>query len=125
LEDQVTLVGELDEAGLQASFRRADAFVLATRQETYGMAAAEAIAHGLPVVSTDTGAIAAIVGSEAGVVVPVDDGPALAAALGRVIHDGPLRARLATGARRARRRLPTWDDAADRFAAVLEPLTHG
>jgi glycosyltransferase involved in cell wall biosynthesis len=125
LEPQVTLAGELDERSLEACFRRADVFVLATRQETYGMAVAEAIAHGIPVVATDTGAIAAIVGAEAGLIVPVGDQAALAAALGRLVGDASLRASLAAGARRARRRLPTWDDAVDRFAAALEPLTHG
>jgi glycosyltransferase involved in cell wall biosynthesis len=125
LDDHVTLTGELDEVAVDAAYRRADIFVLATRQDTYGMAVAEAIAHGLPVVATDTGAIAAIIGPDAGIVVPVDDVRSLATALGRIIDEAPLRASLAAGACRARRRLPTWDAAVDRLAAALEPLAHG
>jgi len=120
LQDRVTLTGELDEPALAACYDRADLFVLATRQETYGMAVAEALARGLPVVSTRTGAIPELVGDEAGVVVPIDDAPALADALSRVLSDEALRARLAEGARRVRDRLPTWDEAAARMAAALD-----
>ena len=83
------------------------------------MAVAEALARGLPVVSTSTGAIADLVGAEAGVVVPPGDGAAFAEALTRVLADADLRARLAAGARRVRDRLPTWDDAAARMAEIL------
>lgn len=84
------------------------------------MAVAEALAHGLPVVSTTTGAIPALVGDEAGLLVPPGDVDALAAALTRVLTDPGLRARLADGARRARARLPSWGDASEKMSTVLE-----
>ena len=124
LESRVSLVGELRDDALESCFDRADVFVLAARQETYGMAVAEALARGIPVVSTATGAIGELVSHEAGLVVPVDDRLALASALARVIRDDDLRRRLADGARRARRGLRTWDQAMERMSAVLEPLTH-
>jgi glycosyltransferase involved in cell wall biosynthesis len=83
----VSLVGELRDDALESCFDRADVVVLASRQETYGMAVAEALARGIPVVSTGTGAIAELVNHEAGLVVPVDDRAALASALARVIRD--------------------------------------
>ena len=119
LEDRVELVGELDATGLAAAYDASDVFVLATRQETYGMAVAEALAHGLPVVATATGAIPALVGDEAGVVVPPENVGALAGALRRVLGDAALRASLADGARRVRERLPSWDHAAGRLSAAL------
>ncbi len=61
LEDRVSLVGDLGEAALAEQYDRADLFVLATLYEGYGMAVAEALARGLPVVSTATGAIADLV----------------------------------------------------------------
>jgi glycosyltransferase involved in cell wall biosynthesis len=85
--------------------------VLATLGETYGMAVAEAIARGLPVVGTTTGAIPKIVGTEAGLLVPPGDVNALAQALSRVLTDSRLRARLAAGAREARSRLRSWAQA--------------
>ena len=122
VEDRVSLAGELDDAALAAAFDHADVFVLATLRETYGMAVAEALAHGLPVVSTTTGAIADLVGPAAdgaGLLVPPGDETALAAELSRVMSDAWLRDRLAAGARRMRDRLPTWDDAAEKLAAAL------
>ena len=104
LEDRVSLAGDLDGPALAACYDSADVFVLATRQETYGMAVAEALAHGLPVVSTMTGAIPELVGDDAGLLVPVGDTPALVEALSRVLGDAGLRARLAEGARRMRDR---------------------
>lgn len=126
LAGRVTLAGDLDRDALAAHYEQAALFVLATHQETYGMAVAEALAHGVPVVSTMTGAIPELVGGEAGVLVPVGDTAALAAALTRVLGDADLRARLAEGARRVRDRLPTWDEAAGRMAEALASIdAHG
>ena len=117
--------GELDADALEACYSRADVFVLATLHETYGMAVAEALAHGLPVVSTRTGAIPALVGEgaggagRAGILVAPGDHGALAAALSQVIGDSRLRVRLADGARRVRECLPTWETASDKMAAAL------
>ena len=122
LEDRVSLVGDLEGTALEACYDSADVFVLATRQETYGMAVAEALAHGLPIVATMTGAIPELVGSDAGVLVRVGDTPALVEALSRVLGDASLRARLAQGARRVRDKLPTWEEASAHFAATLNSL---
>ncbi len=119
LADRVTMAGEGDDAMLAAAYAGADVFVLPTLYEGYGMVVAEALARGLPVVSTPTGAIAALVGEHAGVLVPPGDDAALEAALRRVIGDPALRARLSEGARRVRAHLPTWADAASRMADIL------
>jgi glycosyltransferase involved in cell wall biosynthesis len=126
LDDRVALVGELDTAGLDECYDRADVFVSASLQETYGMAVAEALARGLPVVSTTTGAVPDLVGADAGLLAPVGDIDALAGALTRVIGDAPLRARLADGAKQVRERLRSWERAVDEMAAALGRLeTHG
>ena len=81
---------------------------------------AEALARGLPVVSTATGAIADLVGPDAGLLVPPGDAAALTTALSAVVTDPALRARLAAGAQRARARLRSWDDAASVMARTIE-----
>lgn len=123
LVDRIVLHGELDDAQLAAAYDAADVFVLATLRETYGMAVAEAIAHGLPVVSTHTGAIPDVVGPGGLLVAPGDE-VALAAALDRVIRDVSCRRQLAAAAWEQRERLPTWTMAARKMADVLEAVAH-
>jgi glycosyltransferase involved in cell wall biosynthesis len=120
LEECVQFAGDLDAAALALCYHGADVFVLATLHESYGMAVAEALGRGLPVVSTATGAIPELVGDDAGLTVPAGDTMALAAALSRMLDDAPLRARLAEGARRVRDRLPTWEHAVGKAAEALE-----
>jgi glycosyltransferase involved in cell wall biosynthesis len=128
MADRVSLVGDLDAEALAVEYGRADLFVLPTLYEGYGMAVAEALARGLPVISTATGAIDYLVTGgfgrssdfPAGIVVPPGDEQAFARALARVLDDAGLRARLAHGARIARSRLPRWDDACATMARALE-----
>lgn len=119
LASRVSLVGELSGLALNACFHRADLFVSASLRETYGMAVADALARGLPVVATDTGEAPALVGAEAGRIVPAGDAAALSRAVAAMMDDRALRARCAEGARRVRERLPDWSRAAARFEAAL------
>jgi glycosyltransferase involved in cell wall biosynthesis len=125
LDERVALAGELDAAAVGRAYDGADAFVLASRHEGYGMVVAEAIARGLPVIATDTGAIADLVGRDAGLVVPPGDAEALADALGRLLDDDAVRGRLAAGARARRAQLPDWETACDQMAAVLARVAGG
>jgi glycosyltransferase involved in cell wall biosynthesis len=119
LADRVELLGDLDVDQLAVEYDRSDVFVLSTLHEGFGMAAAEALARGLPVVSTATGNIPALVGADAGIVVAPGDAGAFTEALSRVASDPGLRRRLADGARRMRERLPTWEDSVAAMARVL------
>jgi glycosyltransferase involved in cell wall biosynthesis len=118
LEDRVSLAGELAGSELDALYDAADVFVLPTFYEGYGMAVAEALARGLPIVSTATGAIAAIVNG-AGILVPPGDVEALATALSRIVASQELRGKMAGEARAIRVRLADWNDASRRMAEVV------
>ena len=122
LRQRVMLVGEQAESDLGPFYDRADLFVLASYHEGYGMVLAEALARGLPVISTTAGAIPDTVPNDAGLLVPAGDPQALAAALRQVMIAPELRADLIAGARAARRNLPSWDDATRLFAAALADL---
>jgi glycosyltransferase involved in cell wall biosynthesis len=119
LAGRVTFTGSAMGADLDRAYHRADVFVLPSHYEGYGLAVAEAVARGLPVVCSDTGAAAELVGPESGVVVPPGDLEALTAALTCVIGDDDQRARMAAGAAARARTLRTWPDAAAALEAAL------
>jgi glycosyltransferase involved in cell wall biosynthesis len=119
LAQRVILLGELDDDALALEYSRADVFVLATQYEGYGMAFAEALAHGLPIVGTTAGAVAGTVPPGAGLLVPPDDVDALEAALARVLDEPDLRQCLAQRARAAGERLDDWPTSCRRFASIV------
>ncbi len=104
-------------------YRQADLFVLPSRYEGYGMVFAEALAHGLPVIAARAGAVPEVVPQDAGLLVPVDDADALAAALRRVLSEPTTRAALRAGALRAAARLPRWQDSARGLYNLIAHLT--
>jgi hypothetical protein len=122
LENRVAVLGAVSPQRLAALYAGADVFVLASHFEGYGMAYAEAVTHGLPVIGTTGGAIPDTVPSDAGLLVPPGDMPALAEALRRVIGDSDLRQRLTGGARAAAAQFPTWRQSAEILARRLETL---
>jgi glycosyltransferase involved in cell wall biosynthesis len=119
---RVELAGERLQELLSDAYRDADIFVLPSWHEGYGMAHAEALAHGLPVIATTAGAIPDTVPAAASILVPPGDVPALREALRRALCDPALRARLAAGARRAAASLPDWPAAVRKWAAGLDRL---
>lgn len=118
LEQRIQLVGSVDD--LTAEYRNADLFVLPSRFEGYGMVFAEALSFGLPVVAVRAGAVPDVVPADAGILVPVDDEAALAAALRHVLTDAPLYQRLRQGAQRAAPQLPDWMDTARQVYQLLQ-----
>jgi glycosyltransferase involved in cell wall biosynthesis len=120
LSERVTLLGELLPEALDRYYARADLFVLASYMEGYGMAYAEALARGIPIVATLGGAVAATVPRAASRLVAPGDAAALAAALGDLLDQPAVRAELARAAAAVRKSLPTWPMASARFARALE-----
>jgi glycosyltransferase involved in cell wall biosynthesis len=126
LGGRVTLAGETaSRARLKRHYASADVFVLPTEYEGYGMAVAEAVASGLPVISTATGAIPQLVGRDSGILVPRANVPALANALRRMLADDKVWTTLRAGAMRRRRALRTWPATVREFAAVVRKVARG
>jgi glycosyltransferase involved in cell wall biosynthesis len=119
LAERVKLVGEVSHDALSEFYHAADLFVLATQRESYCMAVAEALAHGLPVISTLTGAIGELMGADAGLLVPPGDVDGLRAALERVLTQPELLQSLRRGALAARARLTPWSRACARMSRLL------
>lgn len=120
LTQRITLMGEV--ADTAPLYRAADIFVLPSRYEGFGMAIAEALAHGLPVVATRVGAIPEVVPEDAGILVPPDDPAALADALRRLIESAPVRQAFIDGARAAAETFAGWRDTTARIASALDAV---
>ncbi|WP_251150478.1 glycosyltransferase [Cellulosimicrobium sp. Marseille-Q4280] len=106
LADRVRFLGPLDGGDLAAFYRSLDVLAVPSREtpgwvEQFGRVAVEAMACGVPVVATSTGALPDVVGG-AGLLVPPDDPAALRAAIARVRDEVGLADELrAAGSRRA------------------------
>lgn len=123
LEDRVTFHGAVPPEDLAGFYAKADVFVLASRYEGYGMAYAEALAHGLPVIGSGGGAVRETLPEGAALYCGVEDMGRLTAALKLLISDTQARTAFATAARQAAEALPSWADAAGAFSAVLEEVS--
>jgi glycosyltransferase involved in cell wall biosynthesis len=93
----------LDSNIVRRHLAAADVFVLPSRHEGFAMALMEAMACGRPVIACDVKGVAELIGGgerDGGLVVPREDPEALAKALGRLLDDRALTARLGEAARR-------------------------
>jgi len=122
ITDSVRFIGYLDRhQELPACYAAADAFVFASRTETQGLVLLEAMAMGLPVVSTAFMGTRDILSPRQGALVPEEDTTTFAEQLVWLLSDRGLHDRLA---REAREYAREWSAAAmaSRMANVYEEL---
>lgn len=92
---------------LEQQYKEADAFLLTSNYEGWGMVIIEAASFALPIVMTDVGCAREVIkNNESGLVIPVGDQEKLKQAMTRLIEDENLREKLGQGARAAISRLP-------------------
>ena len=94
LDDSVSVVGWVDHDEAERLLRSSQILVLPSRAEGQPMAVLEAMAAGLCVIATRVGGVPDLLDDTCGILVPVDDGPALREALLEVVADPAKRARL-------------------------------
>ena len=123
LASRVQLLTDADGAALDALWREAHLFALATRWEGYPASIAEALRRGVPVVVTEgdkPGGVGALVPPGTGAVCALADEPTLSKCLRRLLFDAGLRAEMAEGAWQAGQGLPGWTAQAALLEQVLE-----
>jgi teichuronic acid biosynthesis glycosyltransferase TuaC len=114
---QVDFLGLLPAEGVRSAMEAADAFVLASRFETFGVVVIEAFACGLPVVSTACGGPNHLIDATNGLLVTPDDPSALRDALAEMHRQAFCYDRTAIRADAMRRFGP--DAFARQFAAMI------
>ncbi len=100
LEKNVTLHGRLSSVEVRNKLQESDVFLLSSLSEGVSNAVLEAMACGLPIVTTDCGGMReAVQDGEEGLVVPVRDPEAMASALSKLASDKTLRTEMGKKAR--------------------------
>lgn len=124
IADRVRFVGGIPQEELVRLYAEASVAVVPSLYEGFGFPAGEAMACGVPVVSTTGGALPEVVG-DAGILVPTHDAGALAGAIGELFDD-PERARALgdAGRRRVLERFD-WSDVAGQLVELYREVIHG
>jgi glycosyltransferase involved in cell wall biosynthesis len=126
LAEHVLFVGYLDRRGaLRDCYRAADVFVFASRTETQGLVLLEALALGVPVVSTAVLGTREVLHGAAGAIVVDEDLASFARAVVEVLTNRELRARLAADARGYVAARWSSSELARRLLALYERLAGG
>jgi glycosyltransferase involved in cell wall biosynthesis len=120
LAGRVEVHGQVSSERLSELYAAADALLLCSSYEGYGMVLAEGLAAGLPIVATRVGAVPEVVrdGFDADLV-GAGDIAGLARALERLARDPAERERRAALAREHAASLPTWDNSVAAFEQLL------
>jgi len=117
LAADVEFLGE--QIDLPAAMRGADLFLLPSETESFGLAALEAMACGLPVIASAVGGLPEVIADgETGFLRPMGDVAAMTAAARRLLDDPALRARFAAAARLRAETQYRRDPAVDSYLAV-------
>ena len=120
---QVQFLGQVSD--LQEHFRAADVAVFPSRwAEAFGFVVAEAMACGVPVITSDAGALPEVVGADqqAGLIFESENVEALAQLLKRLFHDPQRRQAMGRTARRRTEVLFSLDRMVDEYATVCLQL---
>jgi glycosyltransferase involved in cell wall biosynthesis len=121
----LVLVGTVRDAELAGWYAAADAFVLPSSEEGWGLAVLEAQIAGLPVVVSDIPVFQEyLVDGRTALLARAGDSAALAAALRQVMTDPRLRRELAAAGQRAAARF-TWSTCAEQHLEIYRRVTAG
>jgi D-inositol-3-phosphate glycosyltransferase len=122
LQDFVTFLGKRSQDSLPYYYSAAEAVVVPSQYESFGMVALEAMACGTPVVASHIGGLAYLVQDGiTGFTVPVDDPVELANRLSSLIQDPNLRDRMGKQAVQVAQDY-AWDKIASKLVAVYDGL---
>jgi glycogen synthase len=114
-------LGFVPRSELERLYARAALAVFPSHREGFGVACAEAMAHGRPVVASAVGGLRdLVIDGETGLLVPPGDPSALREALERLLADFDLRRRLGAAAREHVARLCDWERVTDATLAAYE-----
>lgn len=117
LGDTVKFLGHVETSELNALYRDCQLFVFPSAVETFGNPLLEAMAHGVPIATSNAAAMPEVIG-DAGLMFDPDNAQEIAARIATLLVDPPLRVEL--GRKAARRAQSfTWEETARRTLGIL------
>lgn len=123
MEQSIKLVGFVPEEQKIAYYQAADLLVSTSLMEGFGLAIAEAMACGVPVVATQVGSIPEVVSDgETGLLVPIDDSQALCQAIARLLEDEQLAQQMGQAGHKRVERLFRWEIAGQQILDLYRGL---
>jgi len=123
LASRVTFTGKVSAEELRQLYVSAEAVILPSLYEGFGLPAAESMACGTPVIATRAGALPEVVGEDgAGILIPPRNSQALAQAILEVLRDPPRREKMGIAGRQRVEKLFTWERVAERTVEVYKEL---
>lgn len=122
IERNVKLLGAVSDAERNALFSSAAVQLMPSRFEGFGLAAAEAMAAGVPLIASSAGSLPEVVDApRGGMLVPPGDPRALATATSHLLDDPARREALSVSARESARRF-TWDAVAEAHLGFIQRI---
>jgi len=123
IDKRVEFSGRVEHEKLPERYANADLFVFPSRRESFGLVLAEAMAAGLPVVSTKVGAIPEVVeDGEAGILVQPDDPRKFAEAVNTLLNNPEKMKTMGLKGRERVRKYFTWDKVAMRVIKYYDEI---
>lgn len=123
VEEHIRYLGKVSEEELARLYRQATFFVLSSDQEGFGLVVVEAMASGIPVVSTASGGPEEIIThGEDGFLVPVGDTPSLVDAMEELVNAPHLQEVMGQRAREVVLGRYSLEAAGEHFLAVYDTL---
>ncbi len=122
LEQNVRFIGRLPNEELPPYYAAADAFIIPSHEEAFGVVAAEAMAMGKPLISTAVGGLKEVVDDKVAVVVPAADPDSIARAIVTLYQSPQRRERMGRAGLAKVREIFNWDRAATQYIELYEKV---
>jgi len=124
LEESVFFLGEIRD--IDAYLASGDLFLLPSEQESFGLAALEAMAYGLPVVASSAGGIPELVAEgESGYLLPCGDLEGMAAAAVGILSDAALQKKMGEAASIRAQKIFSADKIVPQYEALYRRVKEG
>ncbi len=123
IKNKVTIEGWIEKTKAASYIAHADVLLMPSYQESFGVAALEAAAYGLPIIATNVGGVPEIVKDGiSGILIEPGDESALAGAMVHLGNDFHVRKKMGAAGREYVRRHYAWDECLDKMEKVYQKI---